>query len=99
MSHADANAYANAMIPQTWTTARLGREARIAIIWATAAAVALAAFLAPRFEQPRIIIGSLTTERLFRCSDSHEIDSRQAVEVDSGVARREPGDVARGART
>jgi hypothetical protein len=52
MSHADANAYANAMIPQTWTTARLGREARIAIIWATAAAVALAAFLAPRFEQP-----------------------------------------------
>ncbi|HKE42511.1 MAG TPA: alkaline phytoceramidase [Casimicrobiaceae bacterium] len=52
MSHTDANAYANEMIPQTRTTARFGREARIAIIWATAAAIGLAAFLAPRFEQP-----------------------------------------------
>ena len=48
----DANAYANTMTQQTRTPPRFVRGARIAVVWATAAAIALAAFLAPRFEQP-----------------------------------------------
>jgi hypothetical protein len=40
------------MIPQASTAGRLSREARIAILWASAALVALAAALVPPFPQP-----------------------------------------------
>ena len=40
------------MIPQASTAGRLSRETRIAILWASAAAIALAAALAPPFAQP-----------------------------------------------
>lgn len=47
-SHADPNP----MPSRTWSSPRFGRDARIAVVWTIAAAIAVAAFVVPPYAQP-----------------------------------------------